>query len=782
MTSLGGKKPGNGMNIRQFRSGDPMDEKESNRTWECLKHAIHQIHEHNASSLSFEELYRNAYNLVLHKYGELLYNGVQSVVADHLKIVAQSCVDCPDDRLLEELKKQWDDHKTTMVMIRDILMYMDRNFVTQYKKVPVYEMGLIIFREKVSGHSRLKNHILTLMLDNINAERRGEQVDRILLKHTVNMLVELGVQGKNVYRECFEDQFLDHTKKFYQAESKLYISQNPCSDYLKKAEKRIREEKTRVENYLHESTMEKIQELCDEEWISVHYKTLIHMENSGCAWMFEHDKVPDLERMYALFSRVPQTLKEVQKVMMDCMCEAGRDVLNDPEKVKDPVSFITAILHLKHKYDRFVKESFKESKDFQLALKQAFESFLNKDTRTAQYLSLYVDDQFRKGLKGMSSDADVDAALEQVVTVFRFLQDKDVFENFYKQHLARRLLTGRSVSDEAEKSMISKLKSECGHQYTSKLEGMFQDMKQSEEIMKQYKSSFASSSSMARAARPAGSSSAMSPASSAIDLKVSVLTSGFWPGPPGQPCELPPEVQECCGRFETFYLAKHTGRRLSWQPNHGWADLKAHMPKSKHEINVSTYQMCILMLFNQHAALTYQDIQMRTNIPLEELKRQFMSLYVNPKAKILMRLGPEKDKKEPEDSDQFAINTQFESKLLRIKVLLVQLKSSNSDGSGTRTEGEGSAPAAGSDVPATVEEDRKHLVEAVIVRVMKSRKTLEHNQLVMEVTRHLTSRFQPAPTLIKQRIEKDDMIHKLESAGLGYHVKTDESEDRLGMK
>jgi len=178
------------------------------------------------------------------------------------------------------------------------------------------------------------------------------------------------------------------------------------------------------------------------------------------------------------------------------------------------------------------------------------------------------------------------------------------------------------------------------------------------------------------------------------------------------------------------------------------------MPKSKHEINVSTYQMCILMLFNQHAALTYQDIQMRTNIPLEELKRQFMSLYVNPKAKILMRLGPEKDKKEPEDSDQFAINTQFESKLLRIKVLLVQLKSSNSDGSGTRTEGEGSAPAAGSDVPATVEEDRKHLVEAVIVRVMKSRKTLEHNQLVMEVTRHLTSRFQPAPTLIKQRIEK----------------------------
>eukprot|EP00406_Dinophysis_acuminata_P006786 CAMPEP_0179220922 /NCGR_PEP_ID=MMETSP0797-20121207/5897_1 /TAXON_ID=47934 /ORGANISM="Dinophysis acuminata, Strain DAEP01" /LENGTH=750 /DNA_ID=CAMNT_0020927633 /DNA_START=123 /DNA_END=2375 /DNA_ORIENTATION=- len=729
-----------------------MDEKESNKTWECLKHAIHQIHQHNASSLSFEELYRNAYNLVLHKYGELLYNGVQGVVADHLKSVAQKCVDCPDDRLLEELKKQWDDHKTTMVMIRDILMYMDRNFVSQYKKVPVYEMGLIIFRENVSGHTKVRTRLLTLMLQNIAAERRGEQVDRILLKHTVSMLVDLGVQGKNVYRECFEDQFLDDTRKFYQDESVQYISQNTCSDYLKKAEKRIREEKARVENYLHESTMEKIQELCDEEWILAHFKTLIHMENSGCAWMFEHDKVQDLERMFLLFSRVSSTLKEVQRVMIDCICDAGRDILSDPEKVKDPVSFISAILTLKHKYDQFVKESFKESKDFQLALKQAFESFLNKDTRTAQYLSLFVDDHFRKGLKGMSSDVEIDQSLEQVVTVFRFLQDKDVFENFYKQHLARRLLTGRSVCHEAEQSMITKLKSECGHQYTSKLEGMFSDMKLSEDLMKQYKNSFAGAPAIqSQRPRPV----AGTPNFSGIELKVSVLTSGFWPGPPGAPCELPIEIQDCCNRFETFYLAKHTGRRLSWQPNHGSADIKAMMPRSRHELNVSTYQMCILMLFNSHHRLSYQDIQLQTNIPLDELKRHLMSLHVNPKAKILVKGGGDKEKsKEPQDDDMFEVNTAFECKLFRIKVPLVQMKSMPGQDGGLAKEAEGAAVMGGSDVPATVEEDRKHLVEAVVVRIMKSRKTLEHNQLVMEVTRLLTSRFQPSPTLIKQRIEK----------------------------
>jgi cullin 3 len=199
---------------------------------------------------------------------------------------------------------------------------------------------------------------------------------------------------------------------------------------------------------------------------------------------------------------------------------------------------------------------------------------------------------------------------------------------------------------------------------------------------------------------------------------------------------------------------------LSWQPNHGSADIKALMPKSRHELNVSTYQMCILMLFNNRQSLSYKDLQNRTNIPLDELKRHLMSLYVNPRAKIIVKCGAaekERSTKEPQDGEMFQINPAFECKLFRIRVPAVVMKTGGpgQDGTGlTRTDGAEAGAAGGSEVPAAVEEDRKHLVEAVIVRIMKSRKTLEHNQLVMEVTRHLTSRFQPLPNLIKQRIEK----------------------------
>lgn len=69
----------------------------------------------------------------------------------------------------------------------------------------------------------------------------------------------------------------------------------------------------------------------------------------------------------------------------------------------------------------------------------------------------------------------------------RYLQDKDVFERFYKQHLAKRLLGGKITSDDAERSLLSKLKTECGYQFTSKLEQMFTDMKTSQDTMAMFR-------------------------------------------------------------------------------------------------------------------------------------------------------------------------------------------------------------------------------------------------------------------------------------------------------
>lgn len=110
---------------------------------------------------------------------------------------------------------------------------------------------------------------------------------------------------------------------------------------------------------------------------------------------------------------------------------------------------------------------------------------------------------------------------------------------------------------------------------------MFNDMKISADVQENFKQSLGGSSKVG-----------------GIEVCVHVLTTGFWPTQLGAKCVLPPEIVRCSEAFKQQYLKQHSGRRLQWQPNMSNADLKAVFGTRKYEITVSTYQMCILLLFN----------------------------------------------------------------------------------------------------------------------------------------------------------------------------------------
>ena len=89
----------------------------------CYAPMLHSL----SALLSLSTPHRNAYNMVLHKFGERLYTGTKKVITDHLKSIAVKVEGSGQGpAFLRELKKRWDDHIKSTQMVRDILMYMDR--------------------------------------------------------------------------------------------------------------------------------------------------------------------------------------------------------------------------------------------------------------------------------------------------------------------------------------------------------------------------------------------------------------------------------------------------------------------------------------------------------------------------------------------------------------------------------------------------------------------------------------------------------------------------------
>lgn len=338
-------------------------------------------------------------------------------------------------------------------MIRDILMYMDRTFIPSTRKTPVHELGLNLWRDNIIHYSKIQTRLLNTLLELVLRERTGEVIDRGLMRSVIKMLMDL---GPSVYQEDFEKPFLEVSADFYRVESQKFIECCDCGDYLKKAERRLNEEIERVSHYLDAKSEAKITNVVEQEMIANHMLRLVHMENSGLVNMLLDDKYADLGRMYNLFHRVPNGLLTIRDVMTTHLRETGKQLVTDPEKLKDPVEFVQCLLDQKDKYDKIITMAFNNDKTFQNALNSSFEFFINLNGRSPEFISLFVDDKLRKGLKGVSEE-DVEIVLDKVMMLFRYLQEKDVYEKYYKQHLAKRLLSGKTVSDDAERSLIVKL-------------------------------------------------------------------------------------------------------------------------------------------------------------------------------------------------------------------------------------------------------------------------------------------------------------------------------------
>ncbi len=154
------------------------------------------------------------------------------------------------------------------------------------------------------------------------------------------------------------------------------------------------------------------------------------------------------------------------------MAGAGAETL-------EPKAYVDSLFEVHRKNSETVTRSFRGEAGFVASLDKACREFVNRNsatgsstTKSPELLAKHADALLRKNNK-VAEEQDIEGALNKIIMLFKYIDDKDVFRAFYTTKLSKRLIHGVSESDESEASMISKLKEACGFEYTNKLKRMF---------------------------------------------------------------------------------------------------------------------------------------------------------------------------------------------------------------------------------------------------------------------------------------------------------------------
>ncbi|CAL9074844.1 unnamed protein product [Musa acuminata var. zebrina] len=409
----------------------------------------------------------------------------------------------------------------------------------------------------------------------------------------------------------------------------------------------------------------------------------------------------------------PSSLAYLELICYVCFFAEKRDVVGLQEQV-----FVRKVIELHDKYLAYVNDCFQNHSLFHKALKEAFEVFCNKGvagSSSAELLATFCDNILKKGGSEKLSDEAIEETLEKVVKLLAYISDKDLFAEFYsRKKLARRLLFDKSANDDHERSILTKLKQQCGGQFTSKMEGMVTDLT----LARENQSNFEDYLNSNPHANPG------------MDLTVTVLTTGFWPSYKSFDLNLPAEMVKCVEVFREFYQTKTKHRKLTWIYSLGTCNINGKFEPKTMELIVTTYQAATLLLFNASDRLSYSEIVTQLNLTDDDVVRLLHSLSC-AKYKILNK---EPNTKSISPNDVFEFNSKFSDKMRRIKIPLPPVDEKKK-------------------VIEDVDQDRRYAIDASIVRIMKSRKVLGYQQLVMECVEQLGRMFKPDFKAIKKRME-----------------------------
>ncbi|KAI0762521.1 Cullin-domain-containing protein [Fomes fomentarius] len=641
-------------------------------------------------------------------------------------------------------------------LLQSLLAYLDTLYVAEKTQQPRIEhLAYSIYTDSVIRSPRVTQAIMEGFADWLEWERtntyvhlpvksrspssltictrdRQEHALRPIVKQLVRHIYSFGL-----YDDVIESTYLNLTHAYYTKESNDLVANGvTAANFLNKHDERVKQESERAADVLLDRSFASVKDTAQGALVTGRLQWLA---KDALKVFFETKQDTKLQSMYNTFSKVGG-LKVLSAAFKAYVQQHVKEIVTDAEHDED---MVPRLLEFKSHADTIVHTVFVDrtsatapsqpiastssavpttpvqpNRDFTYGLIDAFEAgFKSRRNKPAEMIAKHMDKALRRGQKGKQDEV-FEAELERVLALYRFTDDMDVFRTFYQRALAKRLLLGRSASDDVEKAVLKKLKENYDPEFGMG-DLMFKDLELSREMMANFLTN----------AEKEGDASRLH------KLNVMVLQRSWWPfAARAKNVDLPAWMGQDLDAYRDFYRIKHQGHKLDWDHALGTATLKARFKNVEKELSVSLHQAVVLLLFNENDELSVAEIQAQTGLERAELERTLQSLALGRKH-VLKKSTKEKEILE---TDTFRFNADFTDQRYQIHINSIQAKETPEETKRTQN---------------SIEQDRKHALDAAIVRVMKGKKELTYEQLKTATIEAVKRHFVPEVTMIKKRIE-----------------------------
>ncbi|XP_058830462.1 cullin-2 [Topomyia yanbarensis] len=674
-----------------------------------------------------------------------LYTETKAFLENHVKdllktrVLSSGSNDNSDQpyALLHRYFTTWTEYSKGVEYLNHLFLYLNQQHIKKQKlsevevvygcinhdaqeQLEIGELGLDIWRQQMIEN--LGELLVYQLLDGIKNDRvnSSQHSDMIsVIKGTIQSFVcveEYKKKGSlQLYQHMFEAPMLKDSGEFYKLEASKLLEVCTVSNYMEEVIKKLDEENKRALKYLHNSSLTKLRKECEQRMITDHLEYLY----SECNEMVSLEKRKDLKNLYTILKPIPNALKSLVQSFLEHISSDGIRMISTLKGEMIHVQFVEGMLQVHEKYEEIIADTFNSDPVFLSALDKACSGVINSHAyekqpgKSAELIAKYCDSLLKKS---RTTESEIETKLAKSITIFKYIEDKDVYQKFYSRMLAKRLIHEQSQSMDAEEMMINKLKQACGYEFTNKLHRMFTDISVSGDLNVKFNHFLKQENK-----------------DTGINLSIKILQAGAWPLGAMQVAvgfAIPQEFERPIRLFERFYHINFSGRKLTWLHHLCHGELKISFVNRNYIVTMQTYQMAILLLFETTDSLSFKEIEDSMQLNHDMFKRHLISII---ESKILLA-----DSEVLGAQSQITLNKNYVNRRTKFKITTALQKETPQEIENTLN---------------SVDEDRKMYLQATIVRIMKSRKVLKHNALIQEILTQSKAGFAPNIGMIKKCIE-----------------------------